>query len=184
MARPHLSRKDTGMSSSPIDDYLAKQEIYELSCRYSRGLDRLDAELLMSVFSDDAYCEYGIYNGPPGPFVEFALQALGEHAANQHLVGQVLVDVEGEEAFGEVYFQAYHKVPAGEHFEDLMISGRYLDMYERRDGSWKIAYRSERNDWSHTRPTCDPYFEAAADGLRGSRRDDAVYDRERRRQRS
>ena len=27
-----------------IETLLAKQEIYELACRYSRGLDRLDAE--------------------------------------------------------------------------------------------------------------------------------------------
>ena len=32
---------------------LAKQEIYELVCRYSRGLDRLNPDLLLSVFHED-----------------------------------------------------------------------------------------------------------------------------------
>lgn len=160
---------------------LAKQAIYDLACQYSRGLDRLDAELLRSVFFEDAFCEYGFYNGPPAGFIDFAMQALGSHEANHHMIGNTLVDVEGEEAFGEVYFQAYHKLAAESGFQDLIIAGRYIDRYEKRDGVWKIAYRSERNDWSQTQPTNDGYFDATPNGLRGSRRDDAVYDRARRR---
>ena len=169
------------MTDPNIESVLAKQSIYELACRYSRGLDRLDAELLSSVFFEDAHCEYGFYNGPPAAFVDFAMQALASHAANHHMVGNALIEVEGDEAFGEIYFQAYHKVSGDSGFEDLIIAGRYLDRYEKRDGVWKIAYRSERNDRSRTAPTNDVYFDAAPDGLRGSRRDDAVYDRASRR---
>ena len=32
-----------------------------------------------------------------------------------------------DEAFGEVYFRAYHKVEGPDGFEDLIIAGRYLD---------------------------------------------------------
>ena len=158
-------------------ELLAKQACSELSAVYSRGLDRLDGDLLASVFFEDAWCEYGFYNGPPGPFIEFALTALGEHAANQHMLGQILIEVEGDEAFGEVYFNAYHKLPVEDGFQDMVIAGRYIDRYECREGVWKMAYRSERNDWSTTAPSSDSYFEQALDGLRGSRRDDAVYDR-------
>jgi hypothetical protein len=160
---------------------MAKQEIQELACKYSRGLDRLDADLLRSVFFEDAFCEYGFYDGPAAGFIDFAMGALREHTANHHMIGNMLIEVEGDEAFGEVYFNAYHKVAAESGFEDIIIAGRYLDRYERRDGVWKIAYRSERNDWSRTQPCNDPYFEQAPDGLRGARRDDAVYDKERRR---
>ena len=34
-----------------LEDLLAKQAIYELSCTYMRGLDRTDADLLHSVLS-------------------------------------------------------------------------------------------------------------------------------------
>ena len=33
-----------------LQTLLDKQALYELSCRYMRGLDRTDAELLRSVF--------------------------------------------------------------------------------------------------------------------------------------
>ena len=44
------------MTQQGLEQLLAKQEIYELACRYSRGLDRLDRALLESVFTPDAYC--------------------------------------------------------------------------------------------------------------------------------
>jgi len=162
---------------------LAKQEIYELSCKYMRGLDRLDAELMKSVFFEDAWCEYGFINCPAGEFVDFCMMALGGHVANHHMIGNVLIEVEGDEAFGEVYFHAYHKspVPSGDGFEDLIIAGRYLDRYEKRGGVWKYAYRAEVNDWSRTTPTNDPYFDMMTNGLRGSRQDDRVYDKVNRR---
>ncbi len=164
-----------------IETLLAKQEIYELSCRYMRGLDRLDRELLLSVFHEDGWCEYGFSNCAPAEFIDYAMTALQGHEANQHMIGNVLIDVEGDEAFGEVYFNAYHKVRGESGFEDVIIAGRYLDRYEKRDGEWKFAYRSERVDWSRTQPTHDPYFDLAPDSLRGGRQDDAVYDRANRR---
>lgn len=171
------------MSNEAVETLLAKQEIYELACKYCRALDRLDGDLMRSVFFEDAWCEYGFYNGPPAEFAEFSMAALGGHEANHHMLGNVLIDVEGDEAFGEVYFHAYHKLKAasGSGFEDLVIAGRYIDRYEKRDGAWKIAYRSERNDWSRTAPTNDVYFDMAPKGLRGSRQDDAVHDRTKRR---
>lgn len=166
--------------SDRVEHYLAKQEIMELSCRYMRGLDRLDRNLLLSVFARGAWCEYGFVNCEAPAFVDFALNALKEHAANQHMIGNVLIEFEGEQAFGEVYFNAYHKVPGDTGFDDVTIAGRYLDRYVQEDGQWKFAYRSELVDWSRTEPTADPYFEQAADGLRGGRQDDAVYDTARR----
>ncbi|MAT95282.1 MAG: hypothetical protein CME59_22145 [Halioglobus sp.] len=163
-----------------VDALLAKQEIYELCCRYMRSLDRLDKALLLSLFWDDAWCDYGFTRGPAGDFAQYCIEALHNHASNHHMLGNTLIDIEGDEGFGEVYFNAYHKVPAGDGFEDVIIAGRYLDRYERRAGVWKFAYRSEWVDFSHTRSSNDPYFEQVPDGLRGARRDDAVYERARR----
>lgn len=164
-----------------LEAYLAKQEIYELCCRYMRGLDRLDQQLMLDQFWADGWCEFGFHNSSPTAFIEFAMSALKEHAANQHLIGNALIDVEGDEAFGEIYFQAYHKVPTEDGYDDLIIAGRYLDRYERRQDTWKFAYRSEVVDWSRSTPTNDPYFELAPDGLRGARGEDAVYQRDNRR---
>jgi hypothetical protein len=162
-----------------IDELLAKQEITDLVGRYMRGLDRLDKKLLRSTFHDDATTDYGFFKGGPDAFTDMAYNALQAHLANHHMIGQVNIDVEGDVAFGEVYFQAFHRIVADGEERDLFISGRYVDRYERRGGEWKIAFRSEVNDWARNDPATDDYFAATPDSLRGGRMDDASYDRER-----
>ena len=52
------------------------------------------------------------------------------------MIGNTLIDVESDEAFSEVL--SPQLIEAG--FDDLIVAGRYLDRYERRDGVWKMAY--------------------------------------------
>lgn len=152
-----------------IEELLAKQEIMELSATYMRGLDRLDRQLLRSVFHDDAKTDYGFFKGGPDAFCDMAFKALKDHAANHHMLGQLNITVAGHQAAGEVYFQAYHRLTGTSAPEDLFIAGRYIDLYEQRQGVWKIAERAEVNDWARTEPAADGYFEATPQGLRGAR---------------
>ncbi|WP_285713004.1 nuclear transport factor 2 family protein [Erythrobacter oryzae] len=154
--------------------------IIDLAALYMRGLDRLDGALLEAQFWPDARCEYGIFSGSPADFAAFCMAALKDHARNHHMLGQHLIDfVTPDEAFGEVYYQAYHRV-AGEDGSprDLFIAGRYVDRYERRGGVWKIAYRSELVDWVRDDPATDAMI-AATPFIMGERKPaDPLYDRE------
>ena len=161
-----------------LEELLAKQEITDLVGLYMRGLDRLDKDLLRSVFHDDANTDYGFFQGGPDDFVDMAYNALKDHLANHHMIGQVNIDVEEDVAFGEVYFQAFHRIVTDGEERDLFISGRYVDRYEKRDGVWKIAFRSEVNDWARNDPATDDYFQSNTKSLRGGRKDDAVYQRD------
>lgn len=154
------------------DDALAKQAIFELSCRYMRSLDRLDAELQHTVFHDDATVDYGFFKGSARDFVDFAQNTLQDHLANHHMLGQALIDVDGDHATGEVYFQAFHKIVEAGQEKDLFISGRYVDRYEKRDGIWKISFRAEVNDWSRTEPAADKFLKAPTRALLGARKPD------------
>jgi hypothetical protein len=172
------------MPMTALDTLQSKQEIYELSCTYMRGQDRLDPDAHRSVFWDDAWCSYGIYEGGPDGFVEFAQNALRGHASNQHMIGQVQIELAGDEAFGEVYYQAFHRITAADGSpRDLFVSGRYVDRYERRDGVWKMAYRSELVDWVREGPAADEWFRGSA-MIPGARKpEDPLYHRDRMRKR-
>jgi hypothetical protein len=160
-----------------IDELLATETIRTLSQRYMRGLDRLDAELLGSVFFDDAQVDYGFYRGSAREFVPFAMRALRDHRANHHLIGQMNIDLEAEVAFGEIYFQAFHRIVEDGVDKDLFIAGRYVDRYERRKGVWKIAFRAEVNDWARTDAAADGFFRTASQALRGARGADDLSSR-------
>ncbi len=157
------------------EELLAKQEIYELSCNYMRGLDRLDAELMHTVFHEDATVDYGFFQGSGKDFVAFAQNALKDHLANHHMIGQVNIQVDGSHATGEVYFQAFHKVVENGARKDLFISGRYVDRYERRDGVWKISFRSEVNDWARMEADADTYLAGSGCLIGGRKPDDYSY---------
>ncbi|MEM1229024.1 MAG: nuclear transport factor 2 family protein [Pseudomonadota bacterium] len=160
-------------------DSAHRDEIRTLSALYMRGLDRLDPATLRSVFWPDAWLAYGIYEGAVNPFVDFCMQALATHDANQHLLGQITVELDGDQAFGEVYYQAYHRTRATDGApRDLLISGRYVDRYELREDRWRIAWRSELVDWTRDDQAADDWF---ADSLmiRGDRAPrDPLYQRD------
>jgi len=137
---------------------IARAEIYDLLCDYMHAQDRLDPALHRSVFHDDATTDYGAYVGGPDGFVAFAQGVLKPHLANHHMIGQAKIDVEDDIAFGEVYFQAHHRIVEEGEEQDLFVSGRYIDRYECRKGVWKIAHRSERIDWVRAEPRADEWL--------------------------
>ena len=157
------------MADTRLNDFLDREEIRDLSRRYMRGLDRLDMELLASVFSDDATVDYGFFQGSAADFVGFAHRALRDHLANHHMIGQMLIDVDGDEAVGEIYFQAFHRIVEAGQEQDLFIAGRYVDRYRRKDGRWRIVFRSEVNDWARTDPAADGALTGNPASLRGER---------------
>lgn len=166
-----------------IEKLLAKDAIRDLAARYMRGQDRLDADLQMGTFWPDSTTDYGIFAGSGPDFVRFAQGLLVEHIANQHLIGQHLIwfdDHDADMAFGEVYFYAFHRIVEDGEPIDMTICGRYIDRYERRDGEWRFAHRSEVNDWARKEPAADAFLKTdLADALIG-RHDmqDRSYDRE------
>jgi len=170
----NASHHNTGKRDmDKLDEVHSRLVIAELSARYMRGLDRLDKALLASVFHDDATTDYGFMQAPASEFVEFAHNALAQQATNHHMIGQILIGFEDDDtAFGEVYFQAQHRLDLGAGDTELFISGRYSDRYERRDGVWKIAHRAEVNDWTRNDAPSDDYFRLMPDQLRGARGDD------------
>jgi hypothetical protein len=96
-----------------------------------------------------------------------AMKALSAYSDTQHFLGQINLEVVGDEATGEVYFQAYHK--HGTEGFDRFICGRYIDRYRKVNGSWKMSHRTEAVDWSRTEPIADDYLRLRPHAVRGTR---------------
>jgi hypothetical protein len=156
-----------------------KQDIFELSMRYMRGLDRLDLDLLKSVYWPDATDARGFIDGNAHEFCAFAVDLLAAHHANHHMLGQALIEVESNTAHGEIYFQAFHRLAEAGVESDFWVIGRYIDRYERRGGVWKIAHRAELNDSCSNQPASDDWLRNTPEALRGARgRADLSYNRD------
>lgn len=162
------------MTDPPLQRLLDENELRALSATYMRGLDRLEPELVRSVFADDATTHYGSFRGGPDEMPGMAMTALSAYRTTQHFLGQINLAIDEDEATGEVYFQAFHQ-HATEGF-DRFICGRYIDRYRREDGRWLMTHRTEVVDWTRTEPIADDYFTKRPNTVRGSRdRSDLSY---------
>ena len=70
----------TPRSQRTLEVLLDKQEIHELHARYCRGVDRLDADLIRSVFHDDAVEHHPPwFDGSADEYVDYVIaQATGQ----------------------------------------------------------------------------------------------------------
>lgn len=59
----------------------------------------------------------------------------------QHLIGSVIVDVDGDHAVSQAHVQARHQRPG--EFLGLVFdsNGEYVDRWERRIQGWRIVHR-------------------------------------------
>lgn len=117
-----------------------RQDIYDCLMRYCHGIDRLDREMLESVYHPDAVDDHGGYGGPASGFIDWALDL---HIKNQHRthhsISNHYCELDGDVAHVETYwaFSAVNKAPP----HHTQLTGRYVDRFERRDGRWAIAAR-------------------------------------------
>jgi ketosteroid isomerase-like protein len=125
---------------------LDKAQIHDALMRYSRGVDRGDRELVMSVFHPEATLDMG-----RGPMPTAALaEGIAKMTATgtMHFIGNEYVEVDGDTAYSETYFISYATITDSGQPVTRSRGGRYLDRFERRDGEWKIARRLLVDEWS------------------------------------
>lgn len=144
------------MSTAYFDEIAAKVEIQETLARYARSIDRLDVELAKSAYHEDGYDEHGPIKGNAHDVMDTVGKNLADVFASQHLISNVLIELDGDKANVESCFFSLH-IPKGNN-EIEYTWGRYLDVFEQRGGDWKIAHRivlvdfaevHDRNVWRH-----------------------------------
>jgi len=128
---------------------VAKDQIRDCLYRYSRAIDRIDAGMLSSVFHDDAIIDFGVlFKGSKQEFIETSIAVQKRQTDCQHLIGNILIELDGDVAAVESYEMARHLTPLPTGIKDMVMAARTLDRFERRDGRWAIAYRKKVLDWS------------------------------------
>lgn len=173
------SARTTAMTSSAdreaaLDAALARAEIHDLCMAYARGVDRADAALLASIFTDDSTVISGVVNGSGQTFAHEITAFVRDNLEMCfHSVANEWIEVRGNEAVGEHYVIA-QMVQAG---TEVLTGGRYIDRYVKQDGRWLIQSRTFVADWNHSHPSTmerDGFYEALS--IRGRfGREDPIY---------
>lgn len=111
--------------------------------QFARILDQKRWQDLHTVFAQDLTFDYGSGSDQQGmAALEKQMRMfLDVCGGTQHLIGSILVDVNGEFAESRAYVQARHQRrddPAGPIFDS---TGEYRDRWERRPEGWRIVHR-------------------------------------------
>lgn len=134
--------------TAQLQALLDKQAITELVHAYCNAADRRDYDKMRALYHEDAIDDHGgFYKGLAMEFIDQLPAIQTNMEILHHNVTTLNIKLAGERAEGEVYVLAFHKVKTEEGPFDLLIGGRYLDQYEKRDGVWKFSYRAVLADW-------------------------------------
>jgi hypothetical protein len=137
-------------TESLLEEMLDEFALRKLVNGYCRAVDRGDFETLRSLYHHDAEDAHGDFS--KGSAADFLTQLEAAHPyvrSMQHNVTTVNFAINGQHAEGEIYTIATHTLNAGDHDVDVIVGGRYLDKYEKRDGAWKFIERAIVTDWAH-----------------------------------
>jgi len=125
-----------------------RQEIADLCVRYTFALDTKDWALFESCFTGTAAF---VHPGGRLEGIEAILArsrgALESLDASQHLLGNVVADVDGDTACATSYFQAQHVRTGTPGGDTYIIAGSYTDTLARTPDGWKIAERVQVYLW-------------------------------------
>ncbi|HYP64097.1 MAG TPA: nuclear transport factor 2 family protein [Acidocella sp.] len=117
-----------------------RQDIYDCIMRYCRGVDRLDRELTMSAYHADGIDDHGPYVGPREGFWDYVMDVHGKKQERTlHHVTNHYCELDGDVAHAESYFLFYSLNREAPLY--TLVSGRYIDRFEKREGRWGIAER-------------------------------------------
>lgn len=132
-----------------LQQLLDKQAITELVHAYCNAADRQDHDKLRLLYHADAIDDHGgFFKGLAMEFIDRLPEIQAPMEILHHNVTTLNIALDGDYAEGEVYVLAFHKVRTDDGTLDLMIGGRYLDRYGRRDGQWRFAERAVVADWA------------------------------------
>jgi hypothetical protein len=176
-----------------LQDFLDQNDLQKLTTLYSRALDRQDMELMRSLFHPDATIEVGLFSGTLDEFVDHLRETAKIMTYSMLNMTHSTFDVVGPRAAGESYYIGYHLFVGGygpvstffgptyaearvadgtiDGLQSYVCGGRYIDIFEKRAGAWKILHRRITNEWN----ICSPDGTIKDEGmlakldLRGSR---------------
>lgn len=164
-----------------------RAQIQDVMHRWCRAVDRLDVAAMPALFHPDLYDNHGAFNGGLEGLMAWISERHKTITFSLHQVSNMLIEFAGPDlALVETTFVAIQRYSpeARESLAqtsggklgqpgmatDVMGTGRYVDRFERRDGSWKIARRTVVFGWKRMDPV-DPDGPRAPPGAQVQRRD-------------
>ena len=135
------------------DELIAKIEIQQLVCNYSRAIDRRDFKLLGSLYSKNSIDHHGgMFQGSGEEYVKWVEEALKQTKHTSHQIFNHLIELDPKDPYyaeGEVYTLNVHIMNDSSGKEvNLSTGSRYLDKYLKTSNTWQFLHRKVIADYT------------------------------------
>lgn len=154
-----------------LQEMIDEFQLRKLVHAYCRAVDRGDIAQLQTFYHHDAVDAHGGFSvGTADHFLDQLTAARPYIRSMQHNITTMNFAISGHAAEGEIYTIAIHTLAGSGRDLDLVVGGRYLDKYEKRDDGWKIIERTIVTDWARVNDpsSMDLSHPITKDTLRGT----------------
>ena len=103
-----------------------------------------------TVFDD-----HGFFGGNAWAFCDYVIPVLKKIDRSIHAITNTIIDIEGDRAFCESQWSVVHRLREDDGLLDYWHQGRYIDIFEKRDGEWRIFLRTIASDTDRLLKTKD-----------------------------
>ena len=135
---------------------LERMEVRELVEKWVMYRDAADWEKFRTVWTDDGRMMATWFWGPAEEFIKVSIEGFNRGIYILHFLGGSVIEIEGDRAVAQTKMTIsqrgdVHGVPC-----DIVCTGRFYDLIERRDGEWGVVLRQpiyERDRMTPLYPT-------------------------------
>ncbi len=138
---------------SELENLRDREAIREAIHRYCQAVDRCDLEMLKSCYWPDGYDDHGFFAGNAHDFADYVIPCLQAVNASMHSITNTRFQFDGDRCAAASQWHVVHRLEHEAGFTDFCHDGRYLDVWEKRSGEWKLLHRVIAGDvdrWVHT----------------------------------
>jgi hypothetical protein len=121
-----------------LEDRLAIGEVVQ---NWAVWRDAGDWERFRTVWHPDGWMSATWFQGPADQFIAVSRAGFEKGVNILHFLGGISVEVKGDRAISQCKMTISQRGPLEGEFVDVVCTGRFYDLFERRNGGWKVVRR-------------------------------------------
>lgn len=129
-----------------IEQLIAERAIYRQLVRFARAMDARDWDTIRAITTAQTRANLGTGEIVGDEAIIALIRSfLDNCGTTQHLLGNVIIEVDGDRATSEAYVADMHLGRQEQEQLQFRTLGNYSDSWIRRDGTWYLASRRKDN---------------------------------------
>lgn len=129
-----------------LEDLIAERAIYRQLVRFSRAMDARDWDGLAALALPELFADFGVGPLEGRDAVIANIRSYLDHCGvTQHLLGNVLIEVNGDVATSQAYVADMHLDGDNDPQRYFRTLGNYSDTWRRVDDEWLLERRVKDN---------------------------------------